>query len=124
MSFFFGLIIIYILFWKEIFTAQSIGLILQFSEEFSIELTNILNCFSNIEISMISIERCQSAINIIQEKKPNPNEEIYIKDKQWPLKGKIEFLNYSTQYKSSYLIILKKLNCIQSSEKIKIVCII
>ncbi len=55
-------------------------------------------------------------------KKPNPKEKIYIKDNQWPLKGKIEFLNYSTKYKSDSPIILKKLNCIiQPSEKIGIV---
>ena len=71
---------------------------------------------------MISIERCQSAMNIIQEKKPNPNEEIYIKDNQWPLKGKIEFLNYSTKYKNFSPIILKKLNfIINPSEKVGIV---
>ena len=55
-------------------------------------------------------------------KKPNPKEKIYIKDNQWPLKGKIEFLNYSTKYKSYSPIILKKLNCIiHPSEKIGIV---
>ena len=46
-------------------------------------------------------------MNVIQERKQNPNEEINIKDNQWPLKGKIEFLNYSTKYKSHSPIILK-----------------
>ena len=120
--FFFGLIIIYILIRKEIFTPQSIALILHFSEEFYNELTNILNFFSNIEISLVSIERCESALNIIEEKKPNPNEEIYIKDNQWPPKGKIEFLNYSTKYKPFSPIILKKINLIiNPNEKVGII---
>ena len=120
--FFFGIIITYILIRKDIFSPQAIGLILQNSEEFANELANILNFFSNIEISMVSIERCESALNTIEEKKPNQNEEIYIKDGRWPLKGKIEFLNYSTKYRPLTPIILKKLNCtINPGEKIGIV---
>ena len=71
---------------------------------------------------MVSIERCESALNIIEEKKPNPNEEIYIKDNQWPPKGKIEFLNYSTKYKPFSPIILKKINLIiNPNEKVGII---
>ena len=119
--FFFGLIIIFILFRKEFFSPQAIGLILQNSEEFSNELANILNFFSNIEISMISIERCESALNTISEKIPNKNEEIIINDK-WPSKGKIEFINFSTKYRPFTPLILKNINLkIKPSEKIGIV---
>ena len=119
---FFGLIITYILFRKEIFSPQAIGLILENSEEFSNELANILNFFSNIEISMVSIERCESALNTISEKNPNKNEEINIKDIKWPSKGKIEFINYTTKYRPFTPLILKNINLkIKSNEKIGIV---
>ena len=36
---------------------------------------------------------------MFNKKKTKPKEEIYIKDNQWPLKGKIEFLNYLIKYK-------------------------
>ena len=119
---FFGLIITYILFRKEIFSPQAIGLILENSEEFSNELANILNFFSNIEISMVSIERCESALNTISEKNPNKNEEIIIEDNKWPSKGKIEFINFSTKYRPFTPLILKNINLkIKSKEKIGIV---
>ena len=121
-NFFFGLIISYILFKKEIFAPQAISLILNKSEDFSNELTNVLNFFSNVEISMVSIERYESAMNIKEEKKPDPKEEIIIKDNEWPIKGKIEFISFSTKYRPFTPIILKKINLkINPKEKIGII---
>ncbi len=121
-NFFFGLIISYILFKKEIFAPQAISLILNKSEDFSNELTNVLNFFSNVEISMVSIERYESAMNIKEEKKPEPKEEIIIKDNEWPIKGKIEFISFSTKYRPFTPIILKKINLkINPKEKIGII---
>ena len=121
-NFFFGLIITYILFKKEIFSPQAIGLILNNSEDFSNELTNVLNFFSNVEISMVSIERCESAMNTKEEKKPDPKEEIIIKDNEWPSKGKIEFISFSAKYRPFTPIILKKINLkINPKEKIGII---
>ena len=121
-NFFFGLIITYILFKKEIFSPQAIGLILNNSEDFSNELTNVLNFFSNVEISMVSIERCESAMNTKEEKKPDPKEEIIIKDNEWPSKGKVEFISFSAKYRPFTPIILKKLNLtINPKEKIGII---
>ena len=121
-NFFFGIIITYILFKKEIFSPQAIGLILNNSEDFTNELTNVLNFFSNVEISMVSIERCESAMNTKEENKPNPKEEIKIKDNEWPSKGKIEFIDFSVKYRPFNPIILKKINLkINPGEKIGII---
>ena len=59
---------------------------------------------------MVSIERCESAMNTKEENKPNPKEEIKIKDNEWPSKGKIEFIDFSVKYRPFNPIILKKIN--------------
>jgi ABC-type multidrug transport system fused ATPase/permease subunit len=59
---------------------------------------------------MISVERCESALNIKIEKNPNKNEEIIIKDKFFPKEGKIEFINFSAKYRPFTPVILKNIN--------------
>ena len=63
-------ILLYIIYNKENFTAQAIGLILQYTESFNIKLAKVLSFFINIKSSMISIERCESALNTKSEKNP------------------------------------------------------
>ena len=71
---------------------------------------------------MVSIERCESAMNTKEENKPNPKEEIKIKDNEWPSKGKIEFIDFSVKYRPFNPIILKKINLkINPGEKIGII---
>ena len=115
-------ILLYIIYNKENFTAQAIGLILQYTESFNIKLSKVLSFFINIKSSMISIERCESALNTKSEKNPKENEEIKIKEKNWPKKGKIEFINFSAKYRQFTPVILKKINIkINPGEKIGIV---
>ena len=115
-------ILLYIIYYKEDFTAQAVGLILQYTENFNMKLSKVLSFFINIKSSMISIERCESALNTKSEKNPKENEEIKIKDKIWPKKGKIEFINFSAKYRQFTPLILKNINIkINPGEKIGIV---
>ena len=115
-------ILLYIIYNKEDFTAQAVGLILQYTENFNNKLSRVLSFFINIKSSMISIERCESALNTKSEKNPKENEEIKIKEKNWPKKGKIEFINFSAKYRQFTPLILKNINIkINPGEKIGIV---
>jgi len=67
-EFFFGICIIYIIYNPKLFSPQGIGLILQYSQEFTIELAMFLGFLSQIEISMISLERCEAITRIQSEK--------------------------------------------------------
>jgi ABC-type multidrug transport system fused ATPase/permease subunit len=65
---FYGIILFFILKYPELFSAQAIGLILQYGQDFTIELALILESFSQIELSMISLERCEAITKIYTEK--------------------------------------------------------
>ena len=115
-------ILLYIIFNKENFTAQAVGLILQYLENFNSKLSNLLHFFININSLMISVERCESALNTKSEKNPNKNEEIIIKDKFFPKEGKIEFINFSAKYRPFTPVILKNINLkINQCERVGII---
>ena len=120
--FFLGVIIIFLIYKKENFTPQAIGLILEYAHDFSDELANVLHFMSQIEVAMVSLERCETVTEVKGEKIPIKDEEIKIKKGQWPNSGKIEFINFSAKYRPFTPIILKKLNLtINPGEKVGIV---
>ena len=120
--FFLGVIIIFLIYKKENFTPQAIGLILEYAHDFSDELANVLHFMSQIEVAMVSLERCETVTEVKGEKIPIKDEEIKIKKGQWPNSGKIEFINFSAKYRPFTPIILKKINLtINPGEKVGIV---
>ena len=77
---------------------------------------------SQIEVAMVSLERCEAVTEIKGEKIPIKDEEIKIIKGKWPNNGKIEFINFSAKYRPFTPIILKKLNLvINPGEKVGIV---
>jgi ABC-type multidrug transport system fused ATPase/permease subunit len=129
---FYGIILSFILRYPDLFSAQAIGLILQYGQDFTIELSNILENFSQIELSMISLERCEAITKIdtekyiVEDSKRKKNKKINEKGEEmkdiWPSKGEIIFNNFSAQYRPTTPIILKNINFkISAGEKVGIV---
>ena len=129
---FYGIILSFILRYPNLFSAQAIGLILQYGQDFTIELSNILENFSQIELSMISLERCEAITKIntekyiVEDSKRKKNKKINEKGEEmkdiWPSKGEIIFNNFSAQYRPTTPIILKNINFkISAGEKVGIV---
>ena len=120
--FFLGIIIMFLIYKKENFSPQAIGLILEYAHDFSDELANVLHFMSQIEVAMVSLERCETVTEIKGEKNPIKDEEIKIMKGKWPNNGKIEFINFSAKYRPFTPIILKRLNLtINPGEKVGIV---
>ena len=120
----FNVIMIIIIIYKhEKFSTQEIGLILQYTEELSWELATFLGFFSQIEISLISLERCEKVTKIIEEKDCDKfRENNNNKDIKWPNKGEIEFKNYNLKYRPGLPLVLKNINIhIKPKEKIGLV---
>jgi ABC-type multidrug transport system fused ATPase/permease subunit len=127
-----GIMIFIILKYPYLFSAQAIGLILQYGQDFTIELSLILDMYSQIELSMISLERCEAITKIdtekyiVEDSKRKKNKKINEKGEEmkdiWPSKGEIIFNNFSAQYRPTTPIILKNINFkISAGEKVGIV---
>ena len=121
---FFGCSLVYMVIYKENFSAKDIAMIIHATEHYIEQLIRGTNFFFNLELTMIGFERCQ----VIQKIK---TENINSKDKDtnvsliknnWPKKGKIKFENYNTGYRPDTPIILKNINYeFNSGEKFGIV---
>ena len=133
---FFGLIVGYIIMNKENFTAQAIGLILQYATTLNEQLVMTMNFYSQIEVSMVCLERCEAYTTIPGEKeggmKSNPQNKTKKLDSKvtsddidyitWPTKGKIRFDNFTARYRKETPVVLSKLNLeIKPGEKMGIV---
>ena len=102
------------------FSPEAIGLMLKYSISFSEQMLNALDFTSNLEKSMVSFERCEEYTKIVQEKpRTMPKDKSLI---NWPNKGIIKMVNYSTRYRPETELILNNINLeIKSKEKIGIV---
>ena len=112
------ILLIFSLIHKELYSAKIIGIILSYSIIFQTDIIEFLSSFSNFENTMTKMERSLLYTNLINEK-PQHLEKDNI---NWPTKGEIEFVNYSTRYRPDTEIILKNLSFkIEGSKKIGIV---
>ena len=111
-------LLIFSLIHKELYSAKIIGIILSYSIIFQSDIIEFLSSFSNFENTMTKMERSLLYTNLINEK-PQHSENDNI---NWPTKGEIEFIDYSTRYRPDTEIILKNLSFkIEGSKKIGIV---
>ena len=123
---FFGASLFYMVYFKDNFSAQDIAMIIHTTEHYIDQLIRGTTFFSNLEITMIGFERCQAVLKLKTEnvipKILNNNDNIALKSKNWPEKGKINFDNYNTSYRPDTPIILKDINYeFQGGEKIGII---
>ena len=115
----FGVIILYMAYYPEIFSVRAIAIILQYTDEFLNHLINTSVFYMDLETNMIGLERCEQIFKIETEK--NSEDFIYdeIKYQDWPEKGSIEFVNYFARYRPNTPDILKNINLkIKKGEKV------
>ena len=119
----FGVIILSMAYYTEIFSVRAIAIILQYTEEFLNHLINTSVFYMDLETNMIGLERCEQIFNIETEK--NSEDISYINEKKyenWPEKANIEFTNYFARYRPNTPDILKNINLkIKEGEKICLV---
>ena len=119
---FFGIIISYMGYYSNYFSAQAMAVILQGLEDLIESLLEGVKIYTNLEITMIGLERCEAVTKIQTEKKPKNDKTLFLKENKWPNKGKINFIEYFTSYRPDTPEILKNINIeIVPGDKVAIV---
>ena len=119
---FFSLILFYMVYYSNNYSAKSIAIILQTTEDFINLLVNASMYISKLEISMIGLERCKTLLRIEAEKNPEKDNSDELEEKNWPNEGKIKFIDFSVSYRPDTPLVLKDVNFeIKPGEKIGIV---
>ena len=108
-------------FFQENYSAQSVGIMFTYSLMLEEELGETFSMFSDMEMSMISMERCYKYTKLKPEKDFILHGDNQLKEKNWPNEGKITFKDLSIKYRPNTEIVLKNLNFeISPGEKIGI----
>lgn len=119
---FFCGILFYMVYYHKNYSAESIAIILQTTEDFINQLINSSMYLSQLEISMIGLERCTTLMKIDSEKNPEKDITSDLQLKNWPNRGKIKIVDFSASYRPETPIILKNINIeIEPGEKVGIV---
>ena len=108
------------------FDAKTVGIMLDYSSDFSEELLEVFEQGTHVEKSLISLERCDAFTKLPSENYEDEKimkKKIYsLEDKSWPNEGKVSYENYSMKYRPNCDLALKDVNInINSKEKIGIV---
>ena len=116
-----GFVILYACYHIKEFNAQAVGLLLEYSSQFSEQLLEVMEQSTKVEKSLISLERCDAFTHIPPEsQRKMPNEDKALS--QWPSKGEVKFENFRMRYRPNCEIALKDISLdIKSGEKIGIV---
>ena len=106
------------------FTPATVGLALFYGKDVIDAFKGLLERYSELESNIVGVERIQEYDKWESEKSDSETEFIHQDPrlKNWPSKGQINFINFSTKHKTNKNLILKNLNfSINSAEKIGIV---
>jgi len=107
------------------FDAAAIGIMLDYSIEISEELLEAFEQATQVEKSLVSLERCDAYMQLPYEKYENEKlkEKKYeLADKSWPSEGRIKFEDFSIKYRTDCNLSLKKINIeLNPGEKIGII---
>ena len=119
---FFAIIITYMGFYSDFYSAQAMAVILQTLEDLIESLLNGVQIYTTLEMTMIGLERCEAVTKIETERKPKDNQTQFLQKNGWPKNGKINFINYFASYRPDTPEILKNINIeIKPGEKVGIV---
>ena len=107
------------------FDAAAIGIMLDYSIEVSEELLEAFEQATQVEKSLVSLERCDAYMNLPSENYEDGKlkEKIYeLSDKSWPSEGRIKFEDFSIKYRTDCNLSLNKINIeLNPGEKIGII---
>ena len=119
---FFAIIIFYMGYYSDFYSAQAMAVILQTLEDLIESLLNGVKIYTTLEMTMIGLERCEAVTKIQTEKKPKNDQTLIMKKKNWPNFGKINFIKYFTSYRPDTPDVLKNINIeISPGDKVGIV---
>ena len=119
---FFAIIIFYMGYYSDFYSAQAMAVILQTLEDLIESLLNGVKIYTTLEMTMIGLERCEAVTKIQTEKKPKNDQTFIMKKKSWPNAGKINFIKYFTSYRPDTPEVLKNINIeISPGDKVGIV---
>ena len=124
--FYLGFVLIGAILGINSFDAKTVGIMLDYSSDFSEQLLEVFEQGTHVEKSLISLERCDTYSKIPSEKYEDEKlstKKIYsLSDKSWPVEGKVNYENYSMKYRPNCDLALKDVNIeINPGEKIGIV---
>ncbi|MCQ2817998.1 MAG: ATP-binding cassette domain-containing protein [archaeon] len=127
----------FLLFKIDELEAKGIGILLQQMNRIVLSLIHLMLSYKDLEVVLISLERCEAYANIPLEKEEGNikinrhsldaqlSSKDYFEDGKgidWPQKGKIEFKDYSVKYRPKLSLVLENINLsINPGEKLGIV---
>ncbi|CAG9324418.1 unnamed protein product [Blepharisma stoltei] len=98
------------------------GLALSYGITIPDNIFNFINASSNLENSMVSVERASQLIKTESEASRNRHKDQELLNRGWPYAGKIEFRDFEMKYRDNTYVVIKGISCeIQPREKIGIV---
>ncbi len=107
------------------FDAAAVGLMLEYSIEFSEQLLEAFEQATQVEKSLVSYERCDAFRHLPCERYENAKmaDKTYdLNDNSWPNEGKVVFDNFSMKYRDNCDLALRDINIeINPGEKIGII---
>ena len=119
---FFAIIISFMGFYSDFYSAQAMAIVLQGLEDLIESLLNGVKIYTTLEMTMIGLERCETITKIQTERKPIEDMTEKLKKEKWPKLGKINFQEYFANYRPDTPDILKNINLeINSGDKVGIV---
>jgi ATP-binding cassette subfamily C (CFTR/MRP) protein 1 len=108
-------------FFQDNYSVQSVGIMFTYSLLLEKELASTFSMFSEMETSMISMERCYKYTQLTPETNFVLPEDEILKEKNWPKEGKIIFKDLSIKYRPNTETVLRNINLeISPGEKIGI----
>ena len=118
-------VLIRVIIGKDKFSAATVGLMLDYAIEFSKDLLKACEQATQVEKSLISLERCDAFRHIPCENYENEKlseKENNLSEKSWPEEGKVIFNKYSMKYRDDCDLALRDI-CIEINpgEKIGII---
>ena len=124
--FYLGFVLIGAIFGIDSFDAKTVGIMLDYSSDFSEQLLEVFEQGTHVEKSLISLERCDTYTKLPSENYEDDKlltKKIYsLTDKSWPNEGKVNYENYSMKYRPNCDLALNNINIeINPKEKIGIV---
>ena len=108
------------------FDAAAIGLMLDYSIEISEQLLEAFEQATQVEKSLVSLERCDTFTQLPSENYEDEKlkeEKIYdLSDKSWPSEGRVKFEDFSIKYRKDCDLALNNINIeINPGEKIGVI---